>query len=107
MVSEDTLQATLMRYTDRDQAVTQLIELAIRGGGPDNITCIVADAVDSEADAPTGQMSVVVGAASNGDGRPRLRNDSPAGRAHLLTQAGPAAGGRGPGRGRQSRPGRG
>src|SRR5580704_7025559 len=91
VVSEDTLHATLMRYTDRDQAVTQLIELAIRGGGPDNITCIVADAVDSDAGAPTGQMSVVVGAASNGDGRPRLRNDSPPGRAHLLTQAGPAA----------------
>jgi protein phosphatase len=91
VVSEDTLHATLMRYADRDQAVTQLIELAIRGGGPDNITCIVADAVDSDDNPPTGQMSVVVGAASNGDGRPRLRNDSPAGRAHLLTQAGPAA----------------
>jgi hypothetical protein len=35
---------------------------------------------------------VVVGAASNGDGRPRVRTDSPAGRAHLLTRAGtPAA----------------
>jgi protein phosphatase len=90
VVSEDTLRETLMRFTDRDQAVTQLIELAIRGGGPDNITCIVADAVDHDANPPTGQVSVVVGAASNGDGRPRLRSDSPAGRAHLLTQAGTA-----------------
>jgi PPM family protein phosphatase len=91
VVSEDTLRETLVRYTDREQAVTQLIELAIRGGGPDNITCIVADVVDSGAE-PTGQASVVVGAASNGDGRPRLRTDSPAGRAHLLTRAGtPAA----------------
>jgi protein phosphatase len=31
---------------------------------------------------------VVVGAASNGDGRPRLRTDSPAGRAHLLSRVG-------------------
>jgi PPM family protein phosphatase len=91
VVSEDTLRDTLIRYTDRDQAVTQLIELAIRGGGPDNITCIVADVVDTEADSPSGQISMVVGAASNGDGRPRLRTDSPAGRAHLLTRAGPAA----------------
>jgi PPM family protein phosphatase len=90
VVSEDTLRDTLTRYTDRDQAVTQLIELAIRGGGPDNITCIVADVVDTEADSPSGQMSMVVGAASNGDGRPLLRTDSPAGRAHLLTRAGPS-----------------
>jgi PPM family protein phosphatase len=89
VVSEDTLRETLTRFTDREQAVTQLIELAIRGGGPDNITCIVADVVDSEAD-PDAEQPVVVGAASNGDGRPRLRNDSPAGRAHLLTRAGPA-----------------
>jgi PPM family protein phosphatase len=93
VVSEDTLRDTLTRFTDRDQAVTQLIELAIRGGGPDNITCIVADVVESEAEPPTGQVTIVVGAASNGDGRPRLRSDSPAGRAHLLTRAGtPAAG---------------
>jgi PPM family protein phosphatase len=91
VVSEDTLRETLIRYTDREQAVTQLIELAIRGGGPDNITCIVADVVDSGAE-PTRQASVVVGAASNGDGRPRLGTDSPAERAHLLTRAGtPAA----------------
>ncbi len=70
VVSEDTLQQTLTRCTDRDQAVTQLIELAIRGGGPDNITCIVADVVTGDTEPPTGQVSVVVGAASNGDGRP-------------------------------------
>ena len=32
---------------DPDQAAPQLIELAIHGGGPDNITCIVADVVDT------------------------------------------------------------
>jgi PPM family protein phosphatase len=88
VVSEDTLRDTLTRIADRDQVVTQLIELAIRGGGPDNITCIVADVVEGEAEPSTGPVSVVVGAASNGDGRPRLRTDSPAGRAHLLTRVG-------------------
>jgi len=49
--------------------------------------------VENEADPQTGQVSLVVGAASNGDGRPRLRTDSPAGRAHVLTLGGsPAAG---------------
>jgi PPM family protein phosphatase len=88
VVSEDTLRDTLTRIADRDQVVTQLIELAIRGGGPDNITCIVADVVEGEAEPSTSPASVVVGAASNGDGRPRLRSDSPAGRAHLLTRVG-------------------
>ena len=88
VVTEATLRETLMRYPDRDQAVTELIDLAIRGGGPDNITCIVADVVD-EVSEPAGQVSVMVGAASNGDGRPQLRTDSPAARAHQLTQAGP------------------
>jgi protein phosphatase len=91
VVSEETLRETLIRCTDRDQAVAQLIELAIRGGGPDNITCIVADIEDPGTNPPTGQVSVVVGAASNGDGRPRTLPDSPAGRAHLLTQTGPPA----------------
>jgi PPM family protein phosphatase len=89
VVSEETLRDTLIRCTDRDQAVGQLTDLAIRGGGPDNITCIVADVVDAGGSPPTGPVAVVVGAASNGDGRSRPRADSPAGRAQLLTQAGP------------------
>jgi PPM family protein phosphatase len=91
VVSEETLHDTLIRCTDREQAVAKLIDLAIHGGGPDNITCIVADIVDSSTNPPTGPVSVVVGAASNGDGRPRQHADSPAERAQLLTQAGPQA----------------
>jgi PPM family protein phosphatase len=89
VVSEETLRDTLIRCTDRDQAVGKLIDLAIRGGGPDNITCIVADVVDAEGSPPTGPVAVVVGAASNGDGRPRPSADTPAERAQLLTKAGP------------------
>ena len=93
VVSDDTLRRTLLEEPDREDVVLRLTDLAIRGGGPDNITCIVADVVNSEADSPAGQVSMVVGAASNSDGRPRLRTDSPAGRAHLLTRAGAPAGG--------------
>src|ERR1022692_3668375 len=67
-------------------------QLAIRGGGPDNITCIVADVVDSATGPlPPSDVSVMVGAASNGTGRLPLHSDSPAGRAHLLTQTAPQA----------------
>jgi PPM family protein phosphatase len=91
VVSEGTLRETLLQLTDREAAVARLIELAMNGGGPDNITCIVADVVDSDAEPPTGQSSVVVGAVSNGDGRPRARTDSPAGRAYRLKRAGASA----------------
>ena len=59
-------------YADPEQAVDQLIDLAIRSGGPDNITCIVADVVDTVTGpvAPS-EATVLAGAAANGDGRPR------------------------------------
>ena len=41
-----------------------MIELALRGGGPDNITCIVADVVDIDF----GDDAPIVGG-SVGDGR--------------------------------------
>jgi protein phosphatase len=89
VVSEQTMQKTLVKFTDPEEAVHQLIDLAIRGGGPDNITCIVADVVDTAAEPGAAtQTSVIVGAASNGDGRPRLRSDSPAARASQLTHPG-------------------
>jgi serine/threonine protein phosphatase PrpC len=93
VVSEETLHTTLATIGDLDEAVLVLVELAIKGGGPDNITCIVADVVDSAtAVQPPSTASVLAGAASNGtshDGT--LRTDSPAGRAHVLTQTAPQA----------------
>jgi serine/threonine protein phosphatase PrpC len=90
VVADQTIHKTLVSCPDPDQAVLQLIDLAIRGGGPDNITCLVADVVDTVTGpvAPS-QGTVLAGAAANGDGRPRPRADSPAGRASLLTQAQP------------------
>jgi PPM family protein phosphatase len=91
VVSEDTLHRILATVPDPEGAVLQLVELAIKGGGPDNITCIVADVVDSaSALRPPTRISVLAGAASNGD-RPTLRTNSPAGRAHALSQTTPQA----------------
>jgi PPM family protein phosphatase len=90
VVSEETLHRTLAKVEDLNDVVLQLVELAIRGGGPDNITCIVADVVDSAtALLPPTEASVMVGAASNGSGGGPFRTDSPAGRAHLLTRTAP------------------
>jgi protein phosphatase len=38
----------LLTVGDPDQAAAELIQLAIAGGGPDNVTCIVADVVPSQ-----------------------------------------------------------
>jgi PPM family protein phosphatase len=47
VVSDETLRDTLSTIEDPEICTRQLIELAIHGGGPDNITCIVADVVDT------------------------------------------------------------
>src|SRR6201991_4386935 len=54
VVSDETLAETLMTYRDPRECADRMIELALRGGGPDNITCIVADVVDIDfgEDAP-------------------------------------------------------
>jgi protein phosphatase len=92
VVSESTLHRTLATVAEPDDAVRQLVDLAIRGGGPDNITCIVADVVDSAtALRPPSEVSVLAGAASNGSGRLPMHTNSTAGRAHVLTQTAPQA----------------
>jgi serine/threonine protein phosphatase PrpC len=54
VVSDETLAETLLAYRDPRECADRMIELALRGGGPDNITCIVADVVDIDfgEDAP-------------------------------------------------------
>jgi PPM family protein phosphatase len=92
VVSEPVLHRTLATVAEPDDAVRQLVELAITGGGPDNITCIVADVVDSAtAVRPPSEVSVLAGAASNGGGRPMMRADGTAGRSPVLTQTAPQA----------------
>ena len=86
VVSDETVHKTLTQLTDLDEAVSQLINLAIRSGGPDNITCVLADVIDTDAGtAPTSDV-VIVGALTGGADQPvqPVRNDSPAARAHLL-----------------------
>jgi PPM family protein phosphatase len=83
VVTDQAVHHVLSTVADADEAVDQLIELAIRNGGPDNITCIVADAVDgtSGPELPTTDTRVA-GAAAGGDVSSLLRaaiNGAPAG----------------------------
>ncbi|MFE6867464.1 PP2C family protein-serine/threonine phosphatase [Kitasatospora sp. NPDC057692] len=88
-VSHQTLQDTLGSFYAPEQTVQELIQLALRGGGPDNITCIVADVLDVGAtDTLSGQFNdvpVVVGAVAetppSSSAADRSIADTPAGRA--------------------------
>ena len=95
VVSAETLHHTLSTIEDLDDVTVQLIELAIRGGGPDNITVVVADVVDDETESrPLTTQPIMAGAASHGtagDLSLLERSDSPAGRAQMLAQTAPQA----------------
>jgi protein phosphatase len=61
VLDDEMLREVLCSEADREAAVERFLRLANAGGGPDNITCIVADLVDAPA-ADGG--AVVVGAAA-------------------------------------------
>jgi protein phosphatase len=63
VLSFETIQATLADGTDPGAICERLVELALHGGAPDNVTCIVADVVDAAGTRFT-TLPVVVGAAS-------------------------------------------
>ncbi|WP_327596922.1 Stp1/IreP family PP2C-type Ser/Thr phosphatase [Streptomyces chartreusis] len=102
VVSHQTLEDTLASYQGPQETVQELIQLALRGGGPDNITVIIADVLDLDTgDTLAGQLSdtpVVVGAVA--ENQPHHLHDNgimqtPAGRASGLGRQVPGQGGGG------------
>ena len=68
VVGDEAVHHILSTEPDAEDAVNQLIALAIRNGGPDNITCIVADVVDTAAGpVPPSTEARMAGAAAGGD----------------------------------------
>ncbi|WP_018502393.1 PP2C family protein-serine/threonine phosphatase [Parafrankia discariae] len=79
VVSEETILEALLLPAPQD-VVDRLVELALKGGGPDNITVVVADVVDDELDdddplvaGAAAEKRVVPGAAAARTG-PNPRN---------------------------------
>jgi protein phosphatase len=81
VLSEQTIAETLTE-PDQQLAVERLIDLALRGGAPDNVTCVVADLVDGP---PGDGTPTVVGAAATRQSV-RPRTDSAATRAAVATR---------------------
>ncbi len=81
VVSDETLRDTLASIEDPEAVTRQLIDLALHGGGPDNITCIVADVVDTATSRvpPTGTPVMAGAAAHVSDPRPGGDGSGPQG----------------------------
>jgi serine/threonine protein phosphatase PrpC len=89
VISADTIGESMREYRDPQDCVERLVALALRGGGPDNITVIVADASDQDIVEAT---PIVGGAAARDRGMTSAAGEStPAARASALTSPRPAA----------------
>jgi protein phosphatase len=83
VVHAETIAQTMREYSDPAQCVERLIQLALRGGGPDNVTVIIADVTDG-GDIRE-QRPVVGGAAARDRGMaPTVEGSTPASRASAL-----------------------
>ncbi len=81
-VSDESLQEALS-ISDPQDCADRLVELALRGGGPDNITVIVADVVDVEY----GEDRPIVGGAVSGSDEDVDTPNTSAGRAAAVNPA--------------------
>lgn len=87
-VSHETILEALKIEEVADSA-DRLIELALRGGGPDNVTVVVADVVDHDYG---GQTQPIIAGAVSGDDDNRIANpNTAAGRAAAIAPRPPVA----------------
>jgi protein phosphatase len=94
VVSAKTLERTLVEERDPDLCADTLVELALRGGGPDNITCVVADVLDLDnlpAEEAPSTAAQVAGAAAVDRDRPTRGGTGAAAKAASLAAAAAAA----------------
>ncbi|UGT40470.1 protein phosphatase 2C domain-containing protein [Nocardia yamanashiensis] len=79
VVSDETIANTL-REGSTDESADRLIELALRSGGPDNVTVVVADVIDLDY----GQSHPIVAGAASGQDEDTPPPNTAAGRAAAM-----------------------
>ena len=82
VASLETLRDALL-IEDPQDSVDRLVQLALRGGGPDNVTVVVADVVDDDLAGPAAEPVVAGAAAEAPQEAPEGIADSPASRARV------------------------
>ncbi len=75
VVSSETIGEAMRDIADPQACVERLVQLALRGGGPDNITVVVADATDADI---MEQAPIVGGAAARDRGNNTVADSSSA-----------------------------
>lgn len=95
VVSTDTILETL-RIADPQECADRLVELALRGGGPDNVTVIVADVVQTRVGDEVNEVPVIAGAVLDPNAQEIPGDSTPAERAARIGRkkaepAGPVA----------------
>ncbi|HYQ75900.1 Stp1/IreP family PP2C-type Ser/Thr phosphatase [Cellulomonas sp.] len=95
-VSGETIARTLYELADVDTCAERLVQLALRAGGGDNVTVVVADVLElndvRDGAGPT-TNAVVVGSAAVSRNRPTAAQDGPAARAAELSRQASTPGG--------------
>ncbi|WP_436525020.1 PP2C family protein-serine/threonine phosphatase [Actinoplanes sp. HUAS TT8] len=87
VVSGETIGEAMRDIADPKACTERLVQLALRGGGPDNITVVIADATDADI---VEQAPIVGGAAALDRGNTTMADAStPASRAAALKQPPP------------------
>jgi protein phosphatase len=75
VVSSETIGECMRGIADPQECVARLVQLALRGGGPDNITVVIADATDADI---VEQAPIVGGAAARDRGNNTVADSSSA-----------------------------
>jgi PPM family protein phosphatase len=88
-VSAETIEETMAAIDDVDSCADRLVQLALRAGGGDNITVVLADVIEldevADGEGPT-THATIVGAAAITRNDPTAADDGPAARAASLTK---------------------
>ena len=86
-VARDTIEEILLQAEPPGVTADRLVELALRAGAPDNVTCIIGDVVDLDTDQAPSTAQEVVGAAAERRGTAtRAMPVTPASKAAALTR---------------------
>ncbi|MFP7697358.1 protein phosphatase 2C domain-containing protein [Trueperella sp. LYQ143] len=88
VVSDERIAQTLIDYPDVDACTQELIDLALAGGAPDNVTVIVADIVDDDTEEPHADRGpLIVGSAAIDAAKPTRGGQSAAAQAAALRRS--------------------
>ena len=88
VVSSDTIAGVLADADTPETCCEELVGLALKSGAPDNVTCVVADVVDSDEEL-TATAPQIVGAASTRPAGASFSEATPAEKAAMLRRGKP------------------